>query len=57
MEVAAPQPFVALGVLSSAITYETGRTPYTKCRLRRARIRLAARRFPVLERTVVMTWT
>lgn len=53
--VAESQPFVALGVLSSAITYETGRTVAAKCRARRARIRLAVQRFPeVLERSVIM---
>ena len=49
------QPIIALGVLSSAITYETGRTVANKCRQRRNNIRLASRRFPdVLDKTVVM---
>ena len=38
-------PFIALGVLSSAITYETGRTTASKCRQRRDRIRDAVRKF------------
>ena len=49
------QPIIALGVLSSAITYETGRTVANKCRQRRNNIRLASRRFPdVLDKAVVM---
>jgi hypothetical protein len=49
----AASPFVAIGVLSSAITYETGRTVADKCRERRERIRAATRRFPELGRTVI----
>ena len=41
----APGPFIALGVLSSAITYETGRTVAAKCRQRRDRIRAAVSKF------------
>ena len=48
------QPFIALGVLSSAITYETGRTVAAKCLARRDRIREATRRFANLDSTVVM---
>ena len=41
----ARDPYVALGVLSTAFAYETGRMKAERCRLRRMQIREGARRF------------